>query len=180
MSMNTGNFSKREKRLALVTVLVVLTVGAYALVLEPVSTRWKNLNNQVRAKTESLKKDSSLLADKKAIKSEHERLAKYAKSSKNADQDAADAMAYIEKVSRGASCFIVNIKPLGVTDAASCKEIVIDVTAEASMEQLSKFMYDIESARDKLINIKRFSLSSKSGQSGAVKGTFLISKTILY
>ncbi len=56
---------------------------------------------------------------------------------------------------------------------------MIDVSAEAAIEQFSKFLYDIENPRDNLINVKRFTISAKSGQTGALKGTFIISKALL-
>ena len=177
--MFIDNFSKRERYLAIITLSVVLIAVVYAFLIAPLSMVWKNLNNQIRSKINTLEKDSNILANQNALESDYAKLSKYAKSGRSDEQAAADTLTYIENVSRNDSCFIINIKPVGVTNGPSYKEILTDVTAEASMEQFSKFLYDIENPRDNLINIKRFTISTKSGQTGPLKGTFLISKILL-
>lgn len=172
------NFSERERYLALATSAIVLIAVVYALIIRPVSARWVNLNNQIRSKINALEKDYRILANEQLLRSEYAKFSKYAKPSKSEEEAVADTLAYIENVSRNDSCFIINIKPIGVTNAGSYKEILIDVTAEANIEQFSKFLYDIENPRDTLINIKRFTINSKSGQTGILKGTFFISKVL--
>lgn len=177
--MFAANFSKRERYLAIATVSVVLAFAVYALIIDPITARWRNLNNQVKSKINMLEKDSAMIANQKEIMAEYAKFSKYVKVSQSEEQAVADTLTYIENVSRNDACFIINIKPAGVKNIESHKEVLIDVTAEAGIEQFSKFLYDIENPRDTLINIKRFTISTKSNQSGALKGTFLISKVIL-
>ncbi len=178
--MFATNFSKRERYLALATVSVVIVFAVYALIIDPIAARWKILNSQVKSKISVLEKDSAILANQKALIDEYAKFSKYVKIPKSEEQAVADTLAYIENVSRNDSCFIINIKPAGVKNLESHKEVLIDVTAEAGgIDQFSKFLYDIENPRDTLIDIKRLTLSTKSNQERTLKGTLLISKTIL-
>ncbi len=177
--MIIDNFSKREKRLAIITFSLILAALVYIFIIAPLLSGWGGLNNQVRMKIGMLEKDLRILANQTALKAEYSKLSKYAKSGASDEQTISDTLSYIENVSRNDSCFIVNIKPIGVTSSSSYKEILIDVTVEAGIAQFSKFIYDMENPRDVLINIKRFTLSSKSGQTGMLKGTFFISKILL-
>lgn len=177
--MFINNFNKREKYLALATVSIVSIALIYLFIIDPIAARWKGLNDQVRSKINILEKDSGLIGNKKTIESEYVKLSKQGKAAKSKDQEVAEILTFIESVSKNDACFIVNIKPVDIRDAASYKEILIDVTVEANMAQLSKFLYDIENPRENLIDIKRFSVSSKYGQTGTLKGTFLISKALL-
>ena len=177
--MFINNFSKREKLLALITISIVSIGVLYAAIIGPLASGLKNLNSQTQSKVDLLENDFKILTNQKTIESEYAKLSKYAKIGQNEEQAVADALAYIENVSRNDACLITNIKPIDVKGEASYKEILIDVSAEATIEQFSKFLYDIENPRDTLVNVKRFTLSAKSGQSGALKGTFIISKILL-
>ena len=177
--MFINNFNKRERYLALATVSIVSIALVYLFIIDPIIARWRNLNGQIRSKVNMLEKESRLAANKKTIGNEYAKLSEHGKPTKSKDQEVAQALTFIEGVSKNDACFIINIKPVDIRDAVSYKEILVDVTIEASMAQLSKFLYDIENPRENLIDIKRFSIGSKYGQTGALKGTFLISKALL-
>ncbi len=177
--MFINNFNKRERYLALATLSIVSIALVYVFMVDPIATRWKNLNSQIRSKVIMLEKDSVLAADQKTIESDYAKLSKQGKPAKSKDQEVAEMLTFIESVSKNDACFIVNIKPIDIKDVVSYKEILVDVTVEAPIAQLSKFLYDIESPRENLIDIKRFSVSSKFGQTGVLKSTLLISKASL-
>lgn len=177
--MFINNFNKRERYLALATLSIVLIALIYVFIVDPIAVKWRNLNSQIQSKVNMLEKDSKLAANKKMIESEYAKISKQGRPAKSNDQEVAETLTFIEGVSKNDACFIVNIKPVDIRDAVSYKEILIDVTVEAGMAQLSKFLYDIENPRENLIDIKRFSISSKYGQAGTLKSTLLISKALL-
>jgi hypothetical protein len=177
--MFINNFNKRERYLAFAAVSMVSIALVYIFIADPIAARWRGLNNQIRSKVNILEKDSRMAANQRTIESEYAKLSKRGKPAKSKDQEVAETLAFIESVSKNDACFIVNIKPIDIKDMASHKEILIDVTVEASMAQLSKFLYDIENPRENLIDIKRFSVSSKYGQAGVLKSTLLVSKALL-
>jgi len=165
--------------LALATLSIVSIALVYLFIVDPIAMRLRDLNSQILSKVNILEKDSKLAANQKTIESEYAKLSKEGRPSKGNDQEVAQTLTFIEGVSKNDACFIVNIKPIEIKDAASHKEILIDVTVEGNMAQLSKFLYDIENPRENLIDIKRFSVSSKYGQTGILKSTLLISKSLL-
>lgn len=174
-----NNFNKRERGLALAALSIISIALIYAFIIDPIAMRWKSLNSQIRSKVNMLEKDSRLAANQKMIESEYAKLSKQGRPAKSKDQEVAQTLTFIEGVSKNDACFIVNIKPIDIKDEASRKEILIDVTVEAPIAQLTKFLYDIENPRENLIDIKRFSVSSKYGQTGILKSTLLVSKTLL-
>ncbi len=177
--MFIDNFNKTERYLALATLSIVSIALVYFFIIGPVAARWKNLNSQIRSKINMLEKGCRLAANQKTIELEYAKLSKQGKPVKSKDQEVADTLTFIESLSKNDECFIVNIKPIDIKDADSHKEILIDATVEAPIAQLSKFLYDIENPRENLIDIKRFSVSSKYGQTGTLKSTLLISKALL-
>jgi len=173
------NLNKRERNLAGATLLIVSLAFFYKFIIDPIFTGWVNLNDEIESKTNVLKKDSGILSKYKILEAEYAELSRYVKSSKGEKADAADILNYIENISKNDSCYLVNIKPIGTRNLSSYKEVLIDVTAEATMEQFSKFLYDIENAKDMLLRVKQFNINSKTGQAGTLKGTFLVSKILI-
>lgn len=177
--MFMNNFSGRERKLAIITISVVSAGLLYTLMIAPLYSKWRGVTEQIRAKSNLLESGIKMLANQKQLREEHSKLSRYAKSASSDEQAIADTLAYIETISRNDSCLIVNIKPAGITKTDSCKEILIDISAEANISQFLKFIYDIENPRDALITIKRFALSPKSGQSDTLKGSLQIRKILL-
>lgn len=177
--ISINNLSKREKSLAIITVSVVVAALFYAFLIIPLHQSWKDLNSQIRSKIDALDAGFRILANQKQLNEEHIKISKYAKFTKSDEEAIADAMAYIETVSRNDSCLITNIKPLGINKTDNVREILIDISTEANINQLSKFLYDIESSKDNLIKIKRLSISAKSGETDTLKGILLLSKILL-
>ena len=173
------NLNKREKNLAVATLLIVSSALLYKFIIDPLFSGWINLNDEIESKINILKKDSNVLSRYKIMEAEYAELSKYVKSAKGEKADAADILNYIENVSRNDSCRIVNIKPIGTRNLSSYKEVLIDITAEATMEQFSKFLYDIENPEDMMLRVKQFNINSRSGQAGILKGTFLVSKILM-
>ena len=177
--MFINNLNKRERYLAVATVAVVSTAFLYAFLVAPIYARWRALNEQIQSRVNMLETDFKILVNQKTSEVEYAKLSKRTKIAKSEEQTVAATLDYIENVSRNDSCLIVNIKPAGVTNEGPYKEILVDVSVEANINQLSKFLYDIENPRDALINIKRFTITTKSTQTDLLKGTFLISKALL-
>lgn len=171
--------SKRERYAALAAFLFVFTVIVYNFAVDPIARQWQALNNEIMAKTAMLKKDLGVLASRKALEAEYVRFSKYLKQENNEEETIAEVLACVEKISRENSCQVINVKPMGTRDFGAYKEIMIDVNAEADARQFSKFFYDIENADSMILKVRRFTLTSKAGQPGILKGTFLISKVVV-
>ena len=170
------NLTKREKYIAAATVIIAAAAILYVFILEPISNWWSDLDRGIVSKQAELGKDLRILSKKKKLEAEHAGISKFLKGARSEDEAVADAMAYIENTSRNDSCLIASLKPVGVKKTGSYKEILIDVAAEATMAQFSKFMYDIETPKEMILTIKRFVITPKYGQANVLKGSFLISR----
>jgi len=173
------NLNKREKRIAFTTAGVIGAALIYNIIISPVAERWTGLNDRIASRTNVLEKDIRILAMRDTIEAEYTKLAPYVKSAKGDEKSVAEALSLIENISKSASCLIISIKPVGAKEFGTHKEVLIDITAEATMEQFSKFLYDIETTKDMLLKVRRFAITSKTGQAGLLKGSFLIGKVLI-
>lgn len=198
------NLNKRERLIAGMTAVMAVTALLYSCVLEPALIRWLSLKNEISSRQNVLSKDQRLSLMHEKIASEYANFSKYVElhdlndcqekwsgipparragcgmnSAQGLDTGMADTMSLIETTSRKDNCTIVNMKPLGGKREVSYKENLIEVTAEAPMDALSRFMYDIESSNNAMVRIKRFSLTPKPGQAGVLRGILIISKILI-
>ncbi len=171
--------SKRERSIAIAAGLFVFAAIFYSLILDPISREWRSLNSEMLSKTASLTRDLKMIADRKSIEANYAKFEKYIKSGKGEEESAAEALSYLENLSRADSCLILNIKPIGAKDAGGYKEISIDLSCEGSISEFTKFLYDIENTKDMILKIRHFVLTSKAGQEGALKGSLVVSKIIV-
>jgi hypothetical protein len=56
---------------------------------------------------------------------------------------------------------------------------MVDLSSEGSLSQFTKFLYDIENTKSAILKVRHFVLTSKAGQEGALRGSFIISKIII-
>ena len=174
--MLINNLSKREKIAVFGCVLLVGAAVFYNFGVEPFVGYWGVLHSEARAKKEAFRKDVRILASRHALQKTYLKYSKYLNSKKDEGEAIAEVLEYLETVSQKDSCFITNIKPAGIKDLGTHKEILIDISSEASVHSFLNFLYHVENASDMLLKVKRFTLSAKSGQPGTLKGSFLIGK----
>jgi len=173
------NLSPRERNAALATAAVLAVAIAYNLVIDPIVREWQSLNFQISSKTKTLKKDLIILSMEEELDRNYSKFSKYIRSARSQDEEVADLLAYLESVSRNDSCLITNIKPVGAKEYAAYKEVLIDISAEADASRFLKFLYDIENSKNMILKVRRLTLTSMMGQANALRGSFIISKTII-
>ena len=171
------NLAKREKVLLSICIILATIAIAYSLAIEPVIVHWKTLNNQIESKAILLIRNTKLLNMYKTLKEEYVQYRDFIKVSENEERELAKALGEMENISKKSSCYIANVKPRTSKKLGSYKEISFEVTAEGSINELSRFMYEIETSKEYL-RIRRFIITSKSGPARRLKGTFLISKIL--
>lgn len=173
------NMSRRERRIALATLSLIAIAILYNFALEPVSREWQMLDNEIGAKVAGLKRDLNMLSAQKTVDANYSKFSNYIRSAKSEEEAVADVLSYLESLSRSDSCLLINIKPIGTKDFGVYKELLIDLSSEGDVSQFTKFLYDIENTKSMILKVRHVVLTSKAGQEGVLKGTFLISKVIV-
>ncbi len=173
-----ANLTKREKTITVLTILFVAIFLLYTQVVERVIKRWMNLDKEITSKSIKLKKDIKLLSKKDTIEKEYKKFLSSIKSGMSEEEEAANVLADIETVAKNNSFSIINIKPSPSIDTPSYKEIIFEVSSESGINELIKFIYDLQSLK-KLIKVKRLSLSAKVAEAGTLKSTLYLTKILI-
>lgn len=177
--MAIRNLSRNEKILLSICIVLGTVAVTYNLFIEPVVFRWKALNDGIESKTSVLIKNTRLLQIYKALQEEYEKYQGAIDTTRNEEEEFARSLGEIENISKKSSCRVENIKPHTPKKVGKYKEISFEVSAEGTIGQISRFLYEIETSKQNL-RIRRFTLTSKSGVQTNLRGTFLISRIIVY
>ncbi|OGW84399.1 MAG: hypothetical protein A2987_02240 [Omnitrophica bacterium RIFCSPLOWO2_01_FULL_45_10] len=173
------NLSKRERRIALTTIVIAVVALTHNFILEPIRERWMRFDEEIDSKVNRLRKNTEIVSIYNLLETRYEKLSKYAKSTKKEEEEVAAILSEIEAISRTNSAAIENIKPLGVKNRGTYKEVLIEASLDAQISQLSKFLYDLENSQNMIVKVKRFTLFSKANQPNILKCTLLVSKLLI-
>ncbi|MDB4349334.1 type 4a pilus biogenesis protein PilO [Omnitrophica bacterium] len=168
-------FSKRERILVSATIAITLATISYGFIIEPVIATYSKINRQIRSNTLKLEKGYRLLRRANEIKAEYRKYADLVKPLPSDEEEIAAMLKAIEAIARGNNIYITNIRPQPARENEYYKEFIFELTAEAGVERLGKFIYDIQSSGN-LLRVRKLTLNSSSKER-SLKAVMEISKS---
>ena len=171
--MSINNFSNREKKLALITLAVVMGALTFNFALLPVISGWSYLNKTVSDREAVLTKYARILSDKDEIEELGGLYSKYYVKQISPDEENAIALSAIEKIANNAGVIITNIKPLSFKSEEYYRKATFRVMTESTLEGLSKFIYDMQLS-DQLLKVERMVLRAKENAPSTIKSVLNI------
>ncbi len=173
--MILSKFSGREKILIISTVTVTFITLTYGFIVEPIIAAYSRLNRQILSSTLKLEKGYRLLKRAEKIKTEYARYAQLVKPSRSDEEEIASMLKVIEATARGNNIYIRNIRPEPTKEREFYKEFIFELTVEAGIKRLGKFIYDLQSSGN-LLRVKRLTLSASSKSADSLRAVLEISK----
>ena len=160
--------SKREKYIAYIAFALVIYVFFDRVVLRPVMVRQGNLNKEIQEQEQRLEKSIRILQQEELIKSEYKQSSQNLKQNVSDEEAISEMLSSVEKIANATSVTIVDMKPFSAEDLEFYKRIKIKIEAEAKIEQLADFIYQLEIS-PKLLRVTQISLTSKKQESSILK-----------
>jgi len=173
-----GKLKKRERAILYLTCILIVLSLIYNFIFEPIIKRYDLLKQEILKKQVNLQKYLYLLSQKEKIKQEFGQFSKSLKAKPQEEQEMAEVLSQIEDLSRRASVHISQIKPQGFKDFKTYKEFLVEIRAEAKIESLVQFIYDLQSP-PQLLKTKKLLLNTKSTAPDTLEATLLITKISL-
>jgi len=167
--------SQRERILFIGTVSVIALAVGYNLILEPLTNRWQYLNRQITQKSLKLTKNQNILKRKNRIKEEFDEYARHVSVLGTDEEAVTTLLKIIEEKATLSAARITNIRPKPARSTPFYKEFVFEVISESSLEQLLRFIYELQNSEE-LLKVKRLSLTLKGSQSQTIRGVMEIIK----
>lgn len=171
-----SKFTRRDKLMIIFGTGFLALALIYFLAVDPALERWVNLNRQIKTKQSTLAKNFKILSEQEIVRTEYLRLSKFAKSSSVKDEDVTASLDELEHIARENSVTIASIKPQGNREFGLSREIILDVSLEAPIKELSRFIYSLENT-NRLLRVRKLTISSSS--SNVLKCSVLLSKFLM-
>lgn len=173
--MILAKFTKRERILIIATITIVLSTISYTLIIEPLIRTYFKLNHQIKASSLKLERNYKILKRQDYINTEYEKYSSLIKPSSSEEEEIASMLKVIEAKARENNIFITNIRPLPAKDKVYYRELTFELIAEAGIDRLVKFIYDLQTSGN-LLRARKLTLTSSYTKSDVIKAVIEITK----
>ncbi|MFA4991257.1 MAG: GspMb/PilO family protein [Candidatus Omnitrophota bacterium] len=173
-----SRLSKRDRKIAYAVVFLISLAVLDRLIINPVSSKMRSLNEEIVKKEESIHKSLSILSQKDRITAETRKYSSFVTKGSSEEEEITTFLKDIEELASKSSVYLVDLKPAGVKDVGSAKKYVVALNCEAQMEQIVSFMFSIENSA-KLLTIDKYQINPKSKESTVAQCGMSVSKIVM-
>ncbi len=171
-----NKLSGRERIFAIGTVAAAMLALLYVFVCEPLYSKWKGLDADIDKKRNILVQSERVLEARDRIERRYAAYEDFLAAQKLSDEEVdAVMLGVMDSLASQSSVAITNVKPLGAKDEGQYKKFTIRVSAESSMVNLMKFVYDLQSSKQ-LLKVERMTLRAKARKSDIIQATLHVTK----
>lgn len=179
--LSIGNLSKREKAILIVTIALIAFSSFSKLILAPYLRMSESLDKEIAQLQNKLHKARRLIPRKSIIEKEFQGIAaSHAPQEEGApgEQQIARILITLEDLSNQAGVRLTDIRPRPVKAAEYYNEYIIEARFEAGINEITRFIYEIQASKE-LLEIEKLQLNIKSSESSLLEGLLEIHKISL-
>ncbi len=174
-----AKLSKKEKAIFCAAAAVVSVMLLDRLIVSPVLSKMKSLDEEVREKESAIRKNVKMLAQKDRIQASRADYGAFVAGRLGSDEEEMTSfMKEMEDMAGKSSVYLVDIKPGAVKSQEQLKKYYITLNCEAQMEQIVDFMYGLENS-SRLFTIERYQITPKAKDSSLARCSISVSKTFI-
>lgn len=173
-----SSISKREKTIFTITILAISLSIIYSFVIEPLYKEYTRLNQEINIKQARLAKNLRLVKEKDIVREEFKKYSHQLKTRGSDEEEMASVLSEIEKIGKSTGIYLSDVKPQKIKDMDFYKIMLVEIRFQATMQTLSKFIYELQNSTF-LLKASRLQVNSKGGGSTLLEGVIQISKISL-
>ena len=175
ISKKITGLSARERAVFHLSVAFIFLMLLDRLIISPISSQIDALNKETQQEEAMIKKNLRLLAQKDKIVAQSSKFESYLNSSLSQDEEVTAMLKEIEDLANKNSVYLIDLKPGEVKQSGATRKYLINLSLEAQMDQLTVFMYGVESS-DRLFTIEKYQIEPKARESSVARGSMIISR----
>lgn len=173
-----SHFTKRERNLFYFVIILILIWISHVFVIKPVVIKWKEINNKIETNSLKLERNQKMIVRREKIQRDYNSHASSVRMAGSEEEEMAKFLTEIESLARSSSVYISDIKPRPVKKVNFYKKYFVELDAEGDINQVSKFIYDIQNS-PQLLKIDKFALGTKGAGTNLLKCHLLVSKILI-
>lgn len=177
----TAIFSGRpgkEKQIIYIVLFTAAAVLLYIFVIAPILAKIGSLDAQVEEEELRIKKNLKIVGQKDRIKEEIEYYGSFVTHEQSQEEETVAFLQEVEERANRSSLYVIDIKSSGVEKEEMLEKYYVKLNCEAQIEQLTNFLYDLESSK-KLLKVEQYDIRPKTAGSSILRCAITISKTVL-
>jgi len=173
-----SRLSKRERRIAYISIAIIVCIFFDKVVFSPVMNKLGSLNGEILIQEKKLEKSMHILLQEDSITSEYKKFAQHIKQEQSDEETIATLLSSIEKMANNASVFLVDMKPTPVEKSEFYKKYTVKIEAETEISHLADFIYQLEESAQ-LLRVSEFRLSPKKKESPVLKIYMAVTEVLI-
>lgn len=154
---------RRELNLLILCCIIIAAAIGYIFVIEPVIKQYAFLKGEIEQKQLNFLKLQRVCASKGEIDTWYTHLLPRLFQSGSDEENFAFFLKEIELISRQASVYITNLKPLSILKESGYKEYLVRVEAEGRLNSLADFLYNLPDS-EQIVSLKQLQIINLSQQ----------------
>ena len=173
-----SKLSRREKAVFYAAAAVITLLLLEKLIISPISSNLRSLDEEISRQESQNKSDTRIVARKSRIHSDAETYGAFVSAPPSEEEATTMLLKEIEGLADASKVNLIDVKPAGVKTEEVAKKYMVTLTCEGKMEQITNFLYAIESS-NKLLKVERYQISPKSKETTAAQVSMTVSQAVL-
>jgi Tfp pilus assembly protein PilO len=173
-----SNMGKKEKLGLAIAVTIALLAFFDRLVIMPISSGFKKINFDIKAKEKQLAQSLININQKDNIAKEYKKYMPYVKLNYSEGEEVAKLLEAVESMGRNAGISVNDVKPQSPKDVDIYRYYTIEVEAEGTMISLMNFLHQLGSSKE-LFRASKIYITAKDKESSTAKASIRITKVVV-
>ena len=165
--------AKRERLVLYFTLALFSIMLLERIVFKPLAGRLALLDREIEIQKMKLLKAKATAGGKEQILKDYNDLSPYLKLKGSDEEVMSEFLKEIEKLARESSVSLSEIKPRSTETKENFKEYAVEVRTEATMPQISDFLYRLDNSV-LLLRVQKLSLKARDDTSDVLRVILLI------
>lgn len=177
--MILNRLNPREKKIFYVVMALVVFMIGYHGVWQPILNKSASLDDEIFAAEMRLRKAKTLLRQRDDVLEEAKKYPNLAKMDAGTDEaEIAKLLNLIEQTARKTGITLADVKPEPVQSDKMTKRYRVELDAEAGLEQLMEFIYELESSPE-LLKIERVETAPREDNPSAMRTSLAVTRVVV-
>ena len=175
--MILSQLSGRERKVLILTLVIVLGAIVYGLFLEPGIRLWKDSNEQIASRKRLLERNVRIIARKDSAENEYVKFASFIKKVGSDEDEKTSMLKHVEILAAKNNVKIIQIKPREVEEFEYYKIFSIEIESRSGVEAQAKFIYALQNS-PQVLKVTNLRLAAKGSGAGVLKSVMVITKIV--
>jgi Tfp pilus assembly protein PilO len=171
--------NEREKKILMVTIVLVLVLLGYHGVLTPVTEKFSSLDREIFMAEMKLRKAKTLVRQREDVVVESQKYPNLERMDAGTDEEeTARLLNLIEQTARTTGVSLSDVKPQAIVSDKLTKRFAVELNAESGIEALIQFVYALENAPEAL-KIELVNTAPKEENSAVLRSQITAVRVVL-